>query len=98
MADPTYYTGDDVNRAYEAKVNGKPYKIDSATISVWNPSDTKVVNGDSMTVSGTRATYQVDGSNTGNAGTYKVEVDITFANNQGQVSYQETFAVAARYP
>jgi len=51
-----------------------------------------------MTLAGSRATYQIAGANTANAGTYKVEFTVTFANSQGQLSFQETFAVAARYP
>ncbi|MFQ6027403.1 MAG: hypothetical protein ACE5Q6_07920 [Dehalococcoidia bacterium] len=98
MADPTYYTGDAVNRSIQAKINGQPYDISSATIDVWNPSDTQVVTGAAMILAGSRATYQIGGSNTGNAGTYKVEFTVTFANSQGQLSFQETFSVAARYP
>jgi len=96
LADPTYLTGDEVNRAYEAQINGKAYTISSATISVWNPAGTKIINGVSMTIAGTRATYQISGANTGTAGTYTVEVDVTFANSQGQLSFSETFVVTAR--
>ncbi len=96
MADPTYYTGDAVNRGYEATINGKPYTISAATISVWQPDDTKAVNGASMTLAGTRCTYQVAGAVNNAAGTYTVEADITFANNQGQLSISETYVVTVR--
>ena len=98
MPDPTYYTGDAVNRSIQARINGAPYDISAATIDVWNPADTQVVTGASMTVAGSRATYQVAGASTGSAGTYKVEYTVTFANSQGQLSFQETFTVNVRYP
>lgn len=98
MADPTYYVASEVNRAIEAKINGKPYDISSATISVWDPSDNLHLNAVSMTVVGSRATYQIDTAEIDEVGTWKVEYAVTFANSQGLLHFQETFAVVARYP
>ena len=96
MSDPTFYIDDEVNRAFEARINGKLYAISAATISVWRPDDSKQVNGATMTIAGTRATYQIAGSVNNAAGTYTVEADITFANSQGQLSISETYVVTAR--
>ena len=98
MADPKYYTGDDVNRRIRALIRGKPHQVSSATISVWNPSDSQVVSDQGMTVVGTDVTYQISGAVITVAGTYKVEADVVFANNQGTLSHQETFVVTARFP
>lgn len=98
MADPTYYVGSEVNRAIKAVINGKEYPIDSATISVWDPSDNNHLNAVAMTVAGTRATYQIDTAEIDETGTWKVEYAVTFGNSQGLLHFQETFTVSARYP
>lgn len=98
MADPTYYVGSTVNRAIEARINGKPYSISSATLSLWDPVGNNHLNAVSMTVAGTRATYQIATSQIDAAGDWKVEYAVTFDNSQGLLHFQETFSVSARYP
>lgn len=98
MADPIYYVGSEVNRAILAKQNGKPYEISSATISLWDPSDTLHLNAVAMAVAGTRATYQIDTAEIDVTGTWKIEYAVTFANSQGLLHFQETIPVVARYP
>lgn len=98
MADPTYYVGSAVNRAIEAKINGKPYPIDSAIITVWDPADNVHINAAAMTIAGTKATYQIAAAQIDETGTWKVEYAVTFDNSQGLLHFQETFMVSARYP
>lgn len=98
MADPKYYVGSAVNRAVIGKVLGKPSDLTSGTITVWNPSDTEVVTDAAMTIAGPRATYQIATTAILVAGTFKVEIVLVFANSQGTLLYQETFAVLAVYP
>jgi hypothetical protein len=102
MADPTYYVGSAINRAIEARINGKPYPISSATLSLWDPGGVNHLNAVSMTIAGTRATYQIAGSQIDAVGTastpWKVEYAVTFANSQGLLHFQETLIVKARYP
>ena len=98
MADPTFYVGDSVNRAYQASINGTPYEITSGTISVWNPSDALVVSDQAMTVAGTIATYQIGTGANVTAGIHKVEVALVFANSQGTLRFHETYTLVAVYP
>lgn len=98
MADPLYYIGDSVNRAYEATINSSPYAIASGTINVWNPSDELVVTEQPVTVAGTRATYQIATGANVTAGVHKVEVVLVFANSQGTLRYHETYTLLAVYP
>lgn len=90
--------GDSKNIAVEATVNGKPYPISSATISVWDTGDNQDVNGASMTVAGTRATYQVATSVHDAAGTYKFTCYVVFGNSQGTMSLKGTYTVLADNP
>ena len=98
MADPKYYVGDSVNRAYEATLNGLPYSLSSGTINVWNPSDVKVVTDQAVTIAGTKATYQIATSANIVSGVHKVEVVLVFANSQGTLTFQETYTLLAAYP
>ena len=95
---PDIVVGDNKNLAIEATVNGKPYQISSATVSVWDTGDTKDVNAASMTPSGTKATYQVATSVNDAAGTYKVTYYVVFANSQGTLSLKDTYTVVADNP
>ena len=95
MADPAYFTGTAVNRAYRAKLNGKPYSLASGIISVWQPDDVKAVNGASMAIAGDLATYQIATSVQDQAGTYTVQATLVYANSQGTLLFEETYAVTA---
>lgn len=90
--------GDNKNITVEARINGAPYSISSATISVWDTGNNQDVNAASMTVAGTRATYQVATSVNDAAGTYKFTCYVVFANSQGTMSLKGTYTVLADNP
>jgi hypothetical protein len=98
LADPLYYVGDAVNIRLQALEDGAPYAIASGTIDVWNPSDTKVVTAQAVAVAGTRATYQIPTSANVTAGVHKVEVQLTYANSLGPLTFHKTYTLLAVYP
>jgi len=90
------FTDDNANLRVRAFLDGKSYGIDSATVDVWNPSDSQVVTAGTAAISGNEASYLVATSVLSAAGTYTYEFHVTFANNQGVLTFQGTFEVTAR--
>lgn len=94
---PNYFTADNVNLGVKATLDGARLEITSATVSVWDSTETLRVNADSMTIDADEATYQVATSVTDLTGTYRVEYTVTLSDSQGVLSAQDTFEVTVRF-
>ena len=93
-----YYTSDNVPIGIKAFKEGSSINITSATVDIWNPSNTKIVSAASMTVSDNEAAYQVVIEDTNTDGTFKYEITAVLSGGDGTRSYQGTFIINARYP
>jgi len=94
---PNYvYTSDNYLIKVKARVGTNAAPISDATVDVWNPAGTKVVNAAAATVLEDEASYLVSTSNTVTAGEYTYEVHVTYAGGYGVLTYQGTFTITAR--
>lgn len=92
-----YYVGDEVPLQFDAKDSGGSAPSTAPTVDVYDPANTKVVDGATSTLASTTVTYNVAETitTTGGAGTYRAVFTVIF---MGTITRQHTIQFFVRDP